>query len=576
MLSSQIRTACLVATLLAIGACGGGSQSKTATPYGSVATLSNGAPALPQNVISPTAPQASRFLAQSSFGANTKSIDEVVANGLISWIDRQFLKPQTLHRDYMAAAKASLPAGKVLGQNEFFESFWKQAATGDDQLRQRMAYAMSQIFVVSMQDNGIGENPMLAASFYDTLGANAFGNYRTLLEAVALHPAMGVYLTSLHNEKESGVRTPDENFAREVMQLMSIGLSELNQDGSPKIVNGAPVETYSSADIRGMAKVFTGWSWAGSDKSVTRFYGGNADPERESNPMQSYPQYHSTAEKAFLGVVIPAQSAPDPAGTLKVALDRLFNHPNVGPFIGRQLIQRLVTSNPSPAYVARVAAAFTDNGQGVRGDMKAFIKAILLDPEARSDDSVGNVTAGKLREPILRLGAWLRAFNASAPSNQFLFRSMDDPLYSLGQSPMRSPSVFNFYRPGYVPPNTSIADANLVAPEMQLVGETSIVGYLNTIRDIIPNGIGGSNRDVKGDYTNELALTDTPEKLLDRINLLLMANQMSATLRSQILAAIGSVVIPTGDPAAVTAARMNRVSLAIFLTMASPEFLVQK
>ena len=372
MLRLNLRDAFLVATLVAGSGCGGAS-STTSASSGAMA-LSNSAPAFPQNVISPTLPLASRFLAQSSFGANSAGIDTVVANGMVSWIDDQFLKPQTLHHDYMAAAKAQLPVGKSLGQNEFFQSFWKQTAAGDDQLRQRVAFAMSQIFVVSMQDNGIGENPMLAASFYDTLGAHAFGNYRALLEAIALHPAMGVYLTSLHNEKESGVRTPDENFAREVMQLMSIGLYELNPDGSQKIVNSAPVETYASADIRGMAKVFTGWSWAGSDKTATRFYGGNADPERESLPMQSYPQYHSTSEKAFLGVLIPAQSAPDPAGDLKLALDRLVNHPNVGPFIGRQLIQRLVTSNPSPAYVSRVAAAFADNGQGVRGDLKAVIK----------------------------------------------------------------------------------------------------------------------------------------------------------------------------------------------------------
>lgn len=200
----------------------------------------------------------------------------------------------------------------------------------------------------------------------------------------------------------------------------------------------------------------------------------------------------------------------------------------------------------------------------------------MLDPEARSDDGLTSATAGKLREPILRLGAWLRAFGAAAPSNQYVFRSMDDPLYSLGQSPMRSPSVFNFYRPGYVPPNTSIADANLVSPEMQLVGETSVVGYLNTIRDIIPNGTGGTNRDVKGNYTAELALSDTPEKLLDRVDLLLMAKQMSATLRGQILTAVNLVAISTTDVAAAAAARKNRVSLAIFLTMASPEFLVQK
>lgn len=579
MLIPKFRAVSVLFLLLSVSACGGGSTSSSSTPSPVTSSAApNGAlgdAALPLNVTNPTPPQASRFLAQSSFGPTTTSIEEVVASGASVWIEGQFQKPQTLHHDYLAAIRLTLPTGTVLGQNEVFESFWKQAVTGDDQLRQRVAFALSEIFVVSMQDNGVGENPMLAASFVDMLGANAFGNYRALLEGVALHPAMGVYLTSMHNEKESGVRTPDENFAREVMQLMSIGLYELNADGTQKLVGGAPVETYTSADIRGMAKVFTGWGWAGSDKSNERFYGGNADPDRESKPMQSYPQYHSTSEKSFLGVVVPAQTTADPAASLKVALDRLFNHPNVGPFIGRQLIQRLVSSNPSPAYVGRVAAAFADNGQGLRGDMKAVIRAILLDPEARSDSNLTSMSDGKLREPVLRLSAWLRAFNASAPSHKFPIRTMDDPLYALGQSPMRSPTVFNFFRPGYVPPNSALADANLVSPEMQLVGETSIVGYLNTIQTAIEAGIG-DNRDVKANYTAELALADTPDKLIDRVNLLLVANQMSATLRGQILTAINSVAISTTDPTSAAAARKNRVSLAIFLTMASTEFLVQK
>ena len=584
MLTTRLRACFALTTLLVLGACGGGSGTGTSASNTAASAessteqapaVSNGAP-LPLNVTNPSPPQASRFLAQASFGATTSSIDAVTASGIANWVDGQFLKPQTLHHDYLRSIQATLPTGTSLGQNEFFESFWKQATTGDDQLRQRMTYALSQIFVISMQDNGVGEHPMLAASFYDMLGTNAFGNYRTLLESVALHPAMGVYLTSLHNSKESGERTPDENFAREVMQLMSIGLYELNADGTQKLVNGEPVETYSSADIRGMAKVFTGWSWAGPDKSEPRFYGGNPDPEKESKPMQAYPQFHSTSEKTFLGVTIPAQSTGDPAASLKIALDRLFNHPNVGPFIGKQLIQRMVTSNPSPAYVSRVAAAFANNGQGVRGDMKAIIKAILLDPEARNDTNLTASDVGKIREPILRLGAWMRAFGAKSPSNRFLLKSMDDPLYSIGQSPMRSPSVFNFYRPGYVPPNTSIATANLVAPEMQLVGETSIVGYVNTLREIVPNGLGGTDHDVKPDYSVELSLADTPEKLLDRVNLLLLANQMTPALRAQILGAIGSVTVSATDANAANAARKNRVSIAVYLTMVSTEFLVQK
>jgi uncharacterized protein (DUF1800 family) len=379
----------------------------------------------------------------------------------------------------------------------------------------------------------------------------------------------------MRNQKESGTRVPDENYAREVMQLFTIGLVELNQDGTTKISNGNAIETYTNADITGLAKVFTGWSWAGPDKSDTRFFGGSADANRDWTPMQSYPKYHSVSDKTFLGVNVPAQSSPNPEASLKIALDRLYNHNNVGPFIGKQLIQRLVMSNPSPQYVARVAAAFANNGQGVRGDMKAVIKAVLLDKDARADVSSTNQNNGKLREPVLRFAHWMRAFNAKSTSTRFLIGNQDDPLSGLSQTVMRSPSVFNFYRPGYVPPNTSIATANLVAPEFQITGETSIVGYLNFMRDAIPNG-AGTSRDIKADYTSLIALADMPDKLLDQVNLLMMANQMSSNLRTQILAAINSVTISTSNTANADIAKKNRVYLSIFLTMASPEYLVQQ
>ena len=573
MLSRKFGSVVSLLVLVLMGACGGGGSS---SPDAGGSGNSTPTPTPTPDDIKPTAAQASRFLSQASFGASGTSINEVVDVGTRSWIESQFLKPQVLHRDYLARIASTLANGATLSQNQVFESFWMQAATGDDQLRQRVAYALSQIFVVSLQDSFLADHPRMVAGFYDTLAVNAFGNFRSLLEAVSLHPAMGIYLTSLRNQKEDATRTPDENYAREVMQLMSIGLVELNPDGSQKMVNGVPVETYSSADISGLAKVFTGWSWAGADKTNTRFFGGGTpDPDREWKPMQSYPQFHSTSEKSFLGVTVPPQSAANPEASLKVALDRLFNHPNVGPFIGRQLIQRLVVSNPSPAYVARISAVFADNGQGVRGDMQAVIRAILLDPEASSDARLSAADNGKLREPILRLAGWMRAFGATSASGRFLIPNLDDPLSSLGQSPLRSPSVFNFYRPGYVQPNTVVADAGLVAPEMQLVSNTSIVGYLNTMRDIVLNGIG-ANRDVKSNYADEIALADTPEKLLDRVNLLLLANQMTTVLRNQILAAVSSVAVSATDKAAADRARKNRALLAVFLTLASTEYLVQK
>ncbi|MES2069727.1 MAG: DUF1800 domain-containing protein [Pseudomonadota bacterium] len=559
----------MLAVVLASCGGGGGSGSPTTPPSSGGDGGTGGGGTTPP----PTAAQASRMLTQATFGATDADIATLSASGYAAWVEAQFAKPQKLHRTYMDSISAS--SGLAFSQNNFFESFWQQAITGDDQLRQRLTFALSQIFVVSFQDSTVSNYPRGVAAYYDMLGANAFGNFRDLLQAVSLHPMMGIYLTSLRNQKESGSRVPDQNYAREVMQLCSIGLYQLNQDGSLKLAGGKPIETYTNDDISGLSKVFTGWSWAGPDKSDTRFFGGNADPDRDWTPMQSYPKFHSTSAKSFLGVTIPAQGTADPEGSLKVAMDTLFNHPNVGPFIGKQLIQRMVTSNPSPQYVARVAAAFANNGQGVRGDMKAVTRAILLDSEARAELNLASPNAGKLREPVIRLANWMRAFKAKSTSARFLMGNLDDPLSALGQTPMRSPSVFNFYRPGYVPPNTSIAAAGLVAPEMQITGETTVVGYLNFMRDVIPNGTG-SSRDVKPDYTAELALTATPEQLLDRVNLLLMASQMSSGLRSQILDAINSVAIPAGTGANVDTARKNRVNLAVFLTMASPEYLAQK
>ena len=547
MLNNRTARVLTTVTLLTIllSACGGNESTTTTS-----------------DVVHPTPTEASRILSKGTFGPTVTEIGRLSTMGTSAWFNDQFSKRQQLHFAYMNEVQRNLPLGQNLSEEQFLESFWQQAIKGDDQLRQRVAFALSQIFVISFQNGTLADNPRGVAHYYDMLGGYAFGNFRVLLEQVTLHPMMGNYLSSLRNQKTVGARLPDENYAREVMQLFTIGLKELNQDGTETNPSKA---TYTSDDIKGLAKVFTGWSWYGSDKSQTRFFGGNPDPNRDWMPMQNYPDFHEPLAKTFLGVTIPANTSGE--ASLEIALDTLFNHPNVGPFIGRQLIQRLVTSNPSPAYIGRVAAVFADNGQGVRGDLKAVIKAVLLDPEAMAFSDAPS--AGKLREPVIRLANWMRAFNASSSSGRFPVGILDDPLRELGQTPMRSPTVFNFFRPEYIPPNSSIAAANLVSPEMQITGETSVVGYLNYMRNTIPNGTGGTGRatDIKADYIAELALAGTPELLLDRINLLLLQNNMSASLRSQILAAIHS------DPGNLPE---NKVYLAIFLTMASPEYLVQK
>ncbi len=530
--------------------------------------------------------EASRFLAQSTMGANQSSISHLSTYGYAIWLDEQFGAPaRSAHQAYLDAVIAALAPGEPADETHVMNTFWNQAATAPDQLRQRVAFALSQIFVISLQDGNVAEYPRGVAAYLDMLGRNAFGNYRDLLEAVTLHPMMGLYLSHMRNQKESGNRVPDQNYAREVMQLLSIGLYELNPDGTPILGAGnKPIETYGPDDIAGLSRVFTGFSWTGPDKQDGRFFGNSnpaPDPNRDVLPMQAYPKFHSVSEKRFLGTTIPAQGTPDPLGSLRMALDTLFNHHNVGPFIGRQLIQRLVTSNPSPAYVTRVAQAFNTGrfsstiyttGSGRRGDLRTTIAAVLLDEDARDMTKTLEPGFGKVREPVLRLGAWMRAFSARSTSGKFLLGTTDNPATSLGQSPMRSPSVFNFYRPGYVPPNTGIAAANLVAPEFQIIHESSVVGYANFMRAVVRNGVGDST-DILPDYGPELAVADNPDRLIDMVNLLLTYGTMRPDTMSAIREAVSSVAI---NPANPTPGRQNRVYLAALFTVSAPEFIVQK
>ncbi len=528
-----------------------------------------------------TANDASRFLAQATFGPRMADIDAVSQSGYAAWIDSQFAKQQTLHLPPVTAYLNTLAADQQRGQTAFNWSIWKNFTTGDDALRQRVAFALSEIFVISLNSNIAFNYPRGPAQYLDTLGQHAFGNYRNLLEAVTYSPMMGLYLSHLRNQKENAAtgQVPDENYGREVMQLFSIGLYELELSGLPKQdVFGKKTETYNNTDVSSMGKIFTGLSWAGPDTSNNRFNGGGSpvDADREIKPMQAYNQYHSVSQKQFLGVTIPATTTAnaDTNGDIRIALDRLFNHSNVGPFFGKQLIQRLVSSNPSPEYVSRVAAVFNNNGSGVRGDMKAVIKAVLLDPEARMAP-VANSTSGKLREPVVRFVHWMRSFNAKSTDGRFLLSTVSDPATQLAQTPMYSPSVFNFFRPGYTPPNSRVGLLGLVAPEAQITHETSVAGYLNYMRTALTSGVGTRNNnvlDIQPDYTAELALASNPDQLIDRVSLLLTGGALSANTRTLIRNAVTSVNIGTNNP---DADRRNRVSLAIYLTMASPEYIFQ-
>jgi len=566
------RTLASALAVLSLAACSGGNSGATTTSETGHSAAHGAGVEAP-----PTTSEAARFLTQATFGPTDADIAAVQQAGYAAWIAQQEAMPvQNLTVDFMKAQQqANVAKQQKYLPDYLYWAFWRDAATAPDQLRQRVKLAYSEIFVVSMVDPNV--DPLMAGSYYDMLGANAFGNFRTLLEQVALHPAMGVYLSWIANQKADPTtgRHPDQNFARESMQLMSIGLFQLNPDGTHKLDSkGQTIATYSAADLAGLSDVLTGYGWYSAHPTNTTFTtrpGGANLVAALTTPMIPYPTFHETGAKSFLGVTIPASAASNPSGDLKVALDTIFNHPNVGPFIGKQLIQRLVTSNPSPDYVARVAGVFNNNGKGVRGDMGAVIAAILTDPEARNVSS--DPAYGKLREPVVRMANWMRAMGARSASGNWLITSTSANT-SLDQSVLTAQSVFNFWRPGYAPPGTKLGDLGYVGPEFQAVDEVSVAGYLNTMQGAVGNGVG-AGRDVTAPYTTEIGIATDPSALADRMNLLLLNGQMSTGLRNRITGAVAGVNLPANGTARTTALT-NRAKLAVFMTLASPEYLAQR
>jgi uncharacterized protein (DUF1800 family) len=564
-----VLTSLISLCLAACGGGGGGSSGGGTTPP-------------PPAPVALTSNDVSRFLTQATYGPTDLDISTVKTLGYSAWIDQQMgvqqASAQTWMDNRLTALIAANPTAR-LGSMEFEEAVWQGAATGQDQLRERVKLALSEIFVVSFQFSDVDARG--AGSYWDMLGNDAFVNFRTLLNDVTYHPQMGRYLTYIHNLKENPTtgQTPDENYAREVMQLMTIGLWQLNQDGTQKLdAGGKPIPTYTHDDISGLAKVFTGLGFYSPTPTSTTFYGGNKDANAEVKAMIAYEAFHSTSQKDFLGVTIPASTTAATNADVKTALDAIFNHPNVGPFIGKRLIQSLVTSNPSPGYVSRVAGVFNNNGSGVRGDMAAVIKAVLTDTEARdSATAASSASSGKLREPMGRLANWMRVFGAKSTSGNWLLGTLSNAS-QLNQSALNAPSVFNFWRPGYVPTNSKMGSAGLLAPEFQVVDEVSVSGYLNTIQTAIQSGIGSSS-DIKSTYDNELGLAATPQALVDRLNLLLCYGQMSTALQAKIVAAVGAITIPSGatvTQAQITATQTQRVQLAVLMTMASGDYLAQR
>lgn len=581
----------LLCVLLA--SCGGGG--------GSGAGSSNTPTSTQSTPVSKT--DAYRFLNQSTFGATEAEATRLIALGDSStaysrWIDAQIARdPSLLLPAVESAFPDPIPQNFVVGSLNAvrLEQWFANALRGDDQLRQRVAFALSEIFVVS-QVGALLNLPNATASFHDMLARNAFGNYRTLLEEVTLHPAMGVYLSMLGNQRAvSGTNLrPDENYAREMMQLFSIGLVQLNLDGSVRTdAAGQPIPTYNQDVIEGFARVFTGWKWdcpstaPNCTFTTTRPQLAPVIAYNQIKPMRLYPEQHESGAKRVLdysGVALP--NATIPAGQtgsqdLKDALDNVFNHPNVGPFIAKQLIQKLVTSNPSPAYVQRVAERFNNDGNGRRGNLEAVIRAILLDTEARAVPSgSATMTAGKLKEPLMRLTQLWRAYEATSRSGKLgvagNFTGGVGAVF--GQAQGSAPSVFNFFSPFYAPPG-EIADSGRVAPEMQLATEytnTQIANFFwvqALARTHVSTTLGADIMFIN--TTEELALANDSEALINRVaeRLLGGSSQMSAALKAQAKAQIERTTIPTTNPGTALA---TRVADAIFFVVTSPEYTLQR
>jgi uncharacterized protein (DUF1800 family) len=581
-------------TPLMLAACGGGSGSEPDQP---VPEPKAGVEALPQGLMRDqqsglimavdlpgksadepaqvrgmTSRDAVRLLTQATFGVH--SPDEISAlqrEGLEHWLWRQFNAPCTLHSSYLdqqryrdGKAPDMSPATEYLS----YEAIWRQWLFEDGQLRGRVAFALSQIMVISNIAPNI--KPYAMSSYMDMLNRNAFGNFRTLLKDVTLHPAMGYYLNMLKSIKEDPKKGthPNENYAREILQLFSIGLVKLNIDGTSQLdALGKPIPAYTEDVVKGFARAFSGWGFGGEGNTDATMF-NKAKFNNDANwvmPMLPFAAYHESGSKQLLdNVVLPAGQSVEK--DMNDAIDNIFNHPNVGPFISRQLIQRLVTSNPSAAYIRRVAEVFNNNGAGVRGDLRAVVHTILTHAEARGDDAPNRVNYGKQREPVIRLLNMLRAFNATtpSPSGQTDLHKFDSPSDSLGQSPLLAPSVFNFFSPNY-------RQSGVVAPEFQITTETSVVGTFNTFANLfMSEGYGwGKQSRLSLNFTAWEALALKPEELVDRMDLMLCNAQMSLVTRNRLLALIKALPSKSWQ-------LRDRIKKAFIVLAASPDFVIQK
>jgi uncharacterized protein (DUF1800 family) len=520
---------------------------------------------------------AARFLTMATFGPTQSEITRLRGIGIGQWIEQQLSMPPSLERPAVQA----LDAGQQNpGQGDRRAQWLKNALTGQDQLRQRMAWALSQIMVASDQGNKLASDEIALAEYYDVLARDAFGyyvgntyvpgTYSTLLHDVTYSPAMGKMLTYVQNDKGNPQLnlSPDENYAREVMQLFSIGLIERNLDFSPKKNNGATIPTYDQNAVTGNAHVFTGLSYDPNYSKGFYSYPTNGDRWTIADylPMVCYESHHDETQKKVLDGAIVNNPVPNCDPDIEQLIGIIANHANVAPFISRQLIERLTSSNPSGDYIARVATVFLDNGHGVYGDLGAVAKAILTDPEAQPGAVVPPPSVfSKAREPLLKLTAFWRYYSAAAKDGNFNF----SPAKSYGQAPLDSPSVFNFYLPDYLPPG-EMAAAGLFGPEFQISSESNLVSTANDLMQRANLYVGSSvvtDATIAVDLASLLTLSADPAALVDQVNHDLMFGGMSAAMNARLVQMVGE--LPSTNAA-------TRVTGLLQVVLASPEFSIQK
>jgi uncharacterized protein (DUF1800 family) len=495
-----------------------------------------------------TAAATVRFLEESTFGPTPALLTQVQQTGFTAFLNDQFNAPASSYPDPAATVKTLFPTQQV---------FFTNALTGPDQLRQRVAFALSEIWVTS----GNKIPPQGMAPYMRLLSQNAFTDYRTILQDVTLSAAMGHYLDMVDNDKPNPAANThaNENYARELMQLFTLGLYTLNEDGSLQLdASNNPIPSYDQNAVQDFARALTGWTYP-TQPGMTFM---KHNPPYWLGPMEASDSNHDTQAKILLsGTTLPAgQTALQ---DLNGALDNIFNHPNVGPFISKQLIEHLVTSNPSAAYVKRVAdvfgsGSFESFGSGKRGDMKAVIAAILLDPEARRGDDANTAVAtdGHLREPILYIANLLRAFGATSDgAGPVNFAS------SLSEAPLLSPTVFNFFPPNYLIPGTT-----LLGPEFELQTTATLLARINLVNSFVYGSIGGGTTVNFTPYAT-LATTDV-NQLVESLNVLLLHGSLSPLARASILAAVNAV--PSG-----TNQHLNQAKAAIYAIVSSSQYQVE-